>query len=120
MRGRGSGLFGITMASARSRQPRLAVVNRASMAYLDDQDNKVIVLQPTDDAVVSNSIAPESKFTGLKRLPKIAWISRRRDALPQVVGDLPLDRSIQLLEISKSLFFESNRPGQALSGLPLT
>jgi hypothetical protein len=45
------------------------------MAHLDDQYNKMVILQPANNPVVADSIAPEPKLFVLKSFAKIAGFS---------------------------------------------
>jgi hypothetical protein len=88
------------------------------MADGHHQHHQVFVAEFADDAVVADAIPPQSVTASPKWLPKITRTLCPSDPVIQVVDDLSLNSSIELLEVLESARIVFNGPGQAASVLP--
>jgi len=77
----------------------LSLVNGASMSYGHHEHHEPLILKFTDDTVIAHAKPPESKFAASQRLPEIAGVCSRVDAVIHVVEDFPLYRLVELPEV---------------------
>ncbi len=79
--------------------------------------DETVIFDSTDDAIVSNSIAPKARQFATERVPQGLWIDGRGHATIEILHSLPLDSLVKFCEVALRPFVELNRPSQGFSSL---
>ena len=85
------------------------------MAYGKSQHDKHFIADVTDDAVVPNSIAPQTGMSAFQRFTEMAGVLASLDTVVQPVENAAPDLRIEFAELTFCRFGDLNGPGQALS-----
>jgi hypothetical protein len=75
------------------------------MSDLQYEYGDLLVLNVTNQTVVTNTVSPQLTLIAMKRLAQLPWIIERFYPLSEEANDCFLDHTIQLLD----LFFSSSR-----------
>jgi hypothetical protein len=71
------------------------IVDVFAMAHGDDENGDLLALDPTDDAVVADAIAPEACQWPSQTLAERLGVVGSRDSMLEVVQDLALNWAVE-------------------------
>ena len=101
----------------RAGSHRLIVIDRASVAHCHHEHSQATLLKLADDSIVSQAVAPQSKLTAAKGLPKVPRTRGLAYAVFHVVKDFLLDGAVESSKVLQDSTVVFNGPGQALFAL---
>src|SRR5690606_38638380 len=87
------------------------------MTDSNHQDDKTIILNLTDDAIVANTVSPISALGARQRLADRSRIVERGDVTNQIVAYPPCCLVIQLRKVAPCAIMQLYRPGQVRRSL---
>lgn len=90
-------------------------VDLPAMAYSKSQHDKHFIANVADDAIVPNSIAPQTGTSAFQRFTEMPGVLASLDTVVEPVENAAPDLRIQFAELTCCRFGDLNGPGQALS-----
>lgn len=83
------------------------------MSYRHHEDDELLILYLAKDAVITNTVSPESGEIRLESLSKATRVLGRSDPLVEVSKDFPLGLAAELLELLAGSLVEAISPSHA-------
>lgn len=83
---------------------RLALVDRTSMVDRNDEHDHAISFYAAEDAVITYPEAPQVREIVRQAVAECSCVLCRSDALLQILQDTPLNRLVQLRQITLGPF----------------
>ena len=88
------------------------------MGHTQNQNRLGIIIKPADNAIVSDSISPQTRFITGQDFPVLARVALTTNALLKKTDDAFLCDAVEFLEFTQGARLKVNGPGQVVSPLP--